>query len=289
MASRANGVLIRPQGIPRLRARTALKHLALGSVAVVIAFPFYWMVTTAFKSFFEATTFPPTMFPQEFHFENFVTAWNSAPWTGFFRNTFFIAIAVTVGELVTSILAAYAFARMNFKGKGAMFMILLASYMIPGEATLIPNFVLVTKVLHIQNTLAVQIIPFLASVFSIFLLRQHFLSIPNELADAAKVDGAGHLRFLRSVVLPLSVPVLVTVTLITALGVYDSFQWPLLVTNTDDVRPVQIGMAQFRTEFGAQYHLEMAAATFVIAPVVIVFLFLQRYLIQGVARTGIRG
>jgi multiple sugar transport system permease protein len=288
MASR-DTVLARPTGIPRLRPRTVLKHLVLGSVAVVIAFPFYWMVTTAFKSFFEATTFPPTLFPRELHLENFVTAWGDAPWPAFFRNTFIIAILVTVGDLVTAVLAAYAFARMRFKGKGVIFLILLATYMIPGEATLIPNFVLVTRYLHIQNTLAVQVIPFLASVFSIFLLRQHFLSIPNELADAAKVDGAGHLRFLRSIVLPLSVPVLVTVTLITALGVYDSFQWPLLVTNTDDVRPVQIGMAQFRTEFGAQYHLEMAAATFVIAPVVVLFLFAQRYLIQGVARTGIRG
>ena len=287
--AKAAGALARPSGIPRFRTRTVLKHIVLASVAIVIAFPFYWMVTTAFKSFFEATTFPPTLFPREFHLENFATAWADAPWVGFFRNTFIIAIAVTLGELATSILAAYAFARMSFKGKGVIFMLLLATYMIPGEATLIPNFVLVTRYLHIQNTLAVQVIPFLASVFSIFLLRQHFLSIPNELADAAKVDGAGHLRFLRSVVLPLSVPILVTVTLITALGVYDSFQWPLLVTNTDDVRPVQIGMAQFRTEFGAQYHLEMAAATFVIAPVVVVFLFAQRYLIQGVARTGIFG
>ena len=290
--ARSDIALARPSRIgriPRLRPRTLLKHLVLAAVAIVIAFPFYWMLTTAFKSFFEATTFPPTLFPQQFHFENFGTAWASAPWPGFFRNTVIIAVAVTLGELATSILAAYAFARMNFKGKGVIFMILLATYMIPGEATLIPNFVLVTKVMHIQDTLAVQIIPFLASVFSIFLLRQHFLSIPNELADAAKVDGAGHLRFLRSVVLPLSVPVLVTVTLITTLGVYDAFQWPLLVTNTDTVRPVQIGMAQFRTEFGAQYHLEMAAATFVIAPVVVLFLFAQRYLIQGVARTGIRG
>jgi multiple sugar transport system permease protein len=247
------------------------------------------MISTAFKSFFEATQFPPTMFPHELHFENFATAWGDAPWAGFFRNTFLIGIAVTLGELTTSVLAAYAFARLSFKGQGAIFFILLATYMIPGEATLIPNFVLVTRYLHIVDTLQVQIIPFLASVFSIFLLRQHFRSIPNELADAAEVDGAGHLRFLWSVVLPLSVPVLVTVTLITGLGVYDAFQWPLLVTNSDAVRPVQVGMAQFRTEFGAQYHLEMAAATFVIAPVVLIFLFAQRYLIQGVARTGIRG
>jgi multiple sugar transport system permease protein len=281
--------LARPSGIPRVRPRTVLKHVVLTAVAVVIAFPFYWMISTAFKSFFEATQFPPTAFPQELHLENFATAWGDAPWAGFFRNTLIIGVAVTAGELVTSVLAAYAFARLDFKGKGAIFFILLATYMIPSEATLIPNFVLVTRYLKLADTLQVQIIPFLASVFSIFLLRQHFRSIPNELADAAKVDGAGHLRFLWGVVLPLSIPVLVTVTLITGLGVYDAFQWPLLVTNSDAVRPVQVGMAQFRTEFGAQYHLEMAAATFVIAPVVVIFLFAQRYLIQGVARTGIRG
>jgi multiple sugar transport system permease protein len=285
----ASTALARPSGIPRIRPRTVLKHVVLTAVAIVIAFPFYWMISTAFKSFFEATQFPPTAFPQELHLENFTTAWGDAPWAGFFRNTLVIGVAVTLGELVTSILAAYAFARLEFKGKGALFFILLATYMIPGEATLIPNFVLVTRYLHMADTLQVQIIPFLASVFSVFLLRQHFRSIPNELADAAKVDGAGHLRFLWGVVLPLSIPVLVTVTLITGLGVYDAFQWPLLVTNSDAVRPVQVGMAQFRTEFGAQYHLEMAAATFVIAPVVVIFLFAQRYLIQGVARTGIRG
>ena len=285
----ASAAVARPSGIPRVRPRTVVKHLVLAAVAIVIAFPFYWMISTAFKSFFEATQFPPTAFPHELHFENFATAWGDAPWAGFFRNTLLIGVVVTLGELTTSVLAAYAFARMNFKGKGAIFFILLATYMIPGEATLIPNFVLVTKYLKIADTLQVQIIPFLASVFSVFLLRQHFRSIPNELADAAKVDGAGHLRFLWGVVLPLSIPVLVTVTLITGLGVYDAFLWPLLVTNSDAVRPVQVGMAQFRTEFGAQYHLEMAAATFVIAPVVVIFLFAQRYLIQGVARTGIRG
>ena len=284
-----SAALGRPSGVGRIRPRTVLKHVVLAAVALVIAFPFYWMISTAFKSFFEATQFPPTAFPHELHLENFATAWGDAPWAGFFRNTLVIGVAVTLGELTTSVLAAYAFARLNFKGKGAIFFILLATYMIPGEATLIPNFVLVTRYLHLADTLQVQIIPFLASVFSVFLLRQHFRTIPNELADAAKVDGAGHLRFLWGIVLPLSIPVLVTVTLITGLGVYDAFQWPLLVTNSDAVRPVQVGMAQFRTEFGAQYHLEMAAATFVIAPVVVIFLFAQRYLIQGVARTGIRG
>lgn len=280
----------RPLTTVRLpRGATIAKHLVLAGVAVVIAFPFYWMLTTAFKSFFEATLFPPTLFPATFHPENFTQAWEAAPWARYFVNTVIIAIAVTVGEITTAVLAAYAFARMRFRGKQVIFMLFLATLMIPSEATLIPNFVLVTKYLRWSNTLQVQIVPFLASAFSIFLLRQHFLSIPNELADAARIDGAGHLRFLRSVVLPLSVPVLVTVSLITGIGVWDSFLWPLLVTSNDTVRPIQVGMAQFRTEFGAQYHLEMAAATFVIAPIVLVFLVAQRHLIQGIARTGIRG
>ena len=273
----------------RPRGRTIVKHLILSAVAVVIAFPFYWMLTTAFKSFFEATLFPPTLFPTEAHPENFAQAWAAAPWARYFANTVIIAAFVTAGEVTTAVLAAYAFARMRFRGKQLIFMLFLATLMIPSEATLIPNFVLVTKYLRWSDTLHVQIVPFLASAFSIFLLRQHFLSIPNELADAARIDGAGHLRFLRSVVLPLSIPVLVTVALIQGIGVWDGFLWPLLVTSSDTVRPIQVGMAQFRTEFGAQYHLEMAAATFVIAPIVLVFLIAQRHLIQGVARTGIRG
>ena len=265
------------------------KHAALAAAAILIAFPFYWMVTTAFKSFFEATQFPPTLFPRELHPENFTGAWTAVAWPRYFTNTLIITLAVTAGELVTSVLAAYAFARMRFRGRDVLFLVFLATLMIPFEAVMIPDFVLVTRFLRIANTLQVQILPYLASVFSIFLLRQHFLSIPAELADAAKIDGAGHLRFLWTVVLPLSIPVLVTVALITGLGMYDSFQWPLFVTSSDDVRPVQVGMAQFKTEFGAQYHIEMAAATFVIAPTVLVFLFAQRYLIQGIARTGIRG
>ena len=271
------------------RGGTVLKHLILAAVAVVIAFPFYWMLTTALKSFFEATLFPPTLFPAEAHPENFAQAWAAAPWARYFTNTVIIVAVVTAGEITTAVLAAYAFARMRFRGKQLIFMLFLATLMIPSEATLIPNFVLVTKYLRWSNTLQAQIVPFLASAFSIFLLRQHFLSIPNELADAARIDGAGHLRFLRSIVLPLSVPVLVTVALIQGIGVWDSFLWPLLVTSSDSVRPIQVGMSQFRTEFGAQYHLEMAAATFVIAPIVLVFLVAQRHLIQGFARPGLRG
>jgi multiple sugar transport system permease protein len=135
----------------------------------------------------------------------------------------------------------------------------------------------------------VQIVPFIASAFSIFLLRQFFLSIPNELADAARIDGAGHLRFLWSIVLPLSIPALITAGLITFLGSWNAFQWPLIVTSKPDFRVVQVGLSAFRQEAGSSYHLLMAASTFVVAPIVLLFLVAQRYLVQGIARTGIRG
>ena len=277
------------------------KHFVLILTGAVVAYPFYYMLETAFKSFFEATTAPPTFFPTELHPENFVDAWNKAPWPRYFANTFFVAGANTLGELVTAVLAAYAFARMRFRGKNVLFALFLATYMMPGEATLIPNFVMMSKAppgvnpffpiprLNLYDTYAAQILPFLASAFSVFLLRQQFLAIPKELRDAAVIDGAGHLRFLWSVVLPISVPALVTVAILSFYASWNSFQWPFIVTSSEAVRPVQVGLNAFRAEAGSQYHLLMAAASFVVAPIVLLYLIGQRFLVQGVARTGIRG
>jgi multiple sugar transport system permease protein len=283
-----------PASSPRLagapRLGSLLRHGILIAVALVVAYPFYFMLASSLKDILEATRTPPTILPETVHPENYAEAWSKAPWGRYFLNTTFIALAVTIGELVTAVLAAYAFARMNFRGKNIVFTIFLATLMIPGEATLIPNFVLMSRrYLNLYDTYTVQILPFLTSAFAIFLLRQFFLSIPNELADAAKIDGAGHLRFLWSVVLPLSVPVLITVGLITFLGSWNAFQWPLIVTNRPDIRPIQVGLSAFRQEAGSSYHLLMAASAFVIAPIVVLYLVAQRYLVQGVARTGIRG
>ena len=269
---------------------TILKHAVLILVGAVVAYPFYFMVSSSLKEFFDAIAVPPTFFPSSLHFENYATAWNKAPWPRYFANTFLIAGVNTLGELVTSILAAYAFARMQFKGKAILFTVLLATYMMPSEATLIPNFVIVSKrFLNIYDTYWVQIIPFLATAFSIFLLRQQFLAVPKELYDAAVIDGAGHARFLWSVVLPISVPAIVTVAIISFYGSWNAFQWPLIVTNSPDIRPVQVGLNAFRAEAGSSYHLLMAAASFTVAPIVLLYLVGQRYLVQGVARTGIRG
>ena len=283
-----------------LRPSRIVKHAFLLVGALAMFFPFYWMLTTSFKTFAEAGQFPPTLLPTAWHPENWLEAWQQphANWATGFRNTIIVVAATTLGDLASAVLAGYAFARIRFRGRNALFVLFLATLMIPNEATLIPNYVLVSKstraclglpCLGLYDSLAVQVIPFLASVFSIFLLRQFFLAIPQELHDAARIDGAGHPRFLWSVALPLVRPALITVALVSALASWNAFLWPLLVTSRDEFRPVQVAMAQFNQEYGSFYHLAMAGASFVILPMVAIYLVAQKYFIEGIARTGIRG
>jgi multiple sugar transport system permease protein len=276
----------------RARPGAFVKHALLIFGAVVAAFPFYWMFTTSFKDFTEAARNPPLLWPTSWHPENWVEAWQypHTLWGRAFLNTIGIAAATVLGELVTAVLAAYAFARMRFRGRGILFALLLATIFLPSEATLIPNFVLMSRrFLGWYDTYTAQIVPFLTTVFSIFLLRQFFLSIPQELHDAARMDGAGHLRFLWSVALPLIRPALITVSLLAFLSTWNAFLWPLIITSSPEIRPIQVQLIQFTSEGGSRYHLLMAGAAFVILPTLAVYLIAQRYFIEGVARTGIRG
>jgi multiple sugar transport system permease protein len=276
----------------RTRPGGFLKHGLLILGGVVAAFPFYWMFTTSFKDFAEAARTPPTLWPSSWHPENWVEAWQypHTLWARAFLNTIGIATATVLGELATSVLAGYAFARMRFRGRGILFALLLATIFIPSEATLIPNFVLMSRrYLGWYDTYTAQIVPFLTTVFSIFLLRQFFLSVPQELQDAARMDGAGHLRFLWSVALPLIRPALITVSLLAFLSTWNAFLWPLIITSSPEIRPIQVQLVQFTSEGGSRYHLLMAGAAFVILPTIVVYLIAQRYFIEGVARTGIRG
>ena len=275
----------------RVIAAATFKHAVLIAGAVITAFPFFWMVTTSFKSFAEAQSYPPVFWPTVWHFENWVEAWNfpTTLWARSFANTLFIATVSTIATVITAVLAAYAFARMRFRGRSVLFAVFLLTIFIPNEATLIPNFVLITKYLGWYNSYQAQIVPFLASVFSIFLLRQFFMSIPQELQDSARMDGAGNVRFLWSIALPLVRPALITVSLLTFLASWNAFLWPLLVTSSPELRPIQVALMPFSSEAGTQYHLLMAGATFVILPTLVVYLIAQRYFIEGVARTGIRG
>jgi multiple sugar transport system permease protein len=269
-------------------ARIAI-HAALLLGCVVMAFPFYWMVGTAFKSNTEALASPPTLWPQQWHVENFPSAMAAAPFPRYFFNTVFVALWTVLGVLAVSALAAYAFARMRFVGKNVLFAAFLATLMIPSEVTLIPNFVIITRWLGWYDTYQAQVVPLIGSVFAIFLLRQFFMTIPQELEDAARIDGCSQLRFLWSIVLPLSTPALVTLALLNFLSAWNAFFWPLIVTRSADMRPIQLGLQAFSSEFGSRYGEQMAATTVVMLPTVLAFLLAQRYFVEGIARTGLKG
>jgi multiple sugar transport system permease protein len=206
----------------------------------------------------------------------------------YFFNSLFIGTATVLGVLATSALAAYAFARLEFPGRNMLFIILLATMMVPFEVTLVPNFVVISKLRWINHYQAL-IIPWTASAFSVFLLRQFFQGIPQDLYDAAVLDGASNFRFLTSIVIPLSRPALVTSALFTFLGSWNALMWPILVTSSPQIRPIQVGIASFITNAGTQVQLLLAAVTISIIPVILIYFVLQRWFIEGIATAGIRG
>jgi multiple sugar transport system permease protein len=274
------------------RIQSDLKRLALHLVllagAVWSLFPFVWMVLTSLKSYVEASA-AQSLLPMHWLFSNYVTAWKQVGiFPRYFANTLFIAAATVLGVLITSTLAAYAFARMEFPGRNVLFFVLLATMMVPFEVTLVPNFIIMRD-LHWIDHYQALIIPWTASAFSVFLSRQFFRSIPSELADAAVMDGCSSLRFLWTIMLPLSYPALVTSALFTFLSSWNSLLWPLLVTNNPLLRPIQVGIAAFITDAGTQVQLLLAAVTISIVPVILLYLVLQRWFIEGIATIGIRG
>jgi len=224
---------------------------------------------------------------KRFLWDNYKKAWNSAPFGLYFINNFIMALGATLLYLLTSILAAYAFAKMNFPLKNFIFMILLATLMVPGQLLLIPNYVILAKLKWIDTFWAL-IIPVSASVFGIYFLRQYFESIPQDLFDAAVIDGCSTYQVLCKIVIPLSLPVLLTLFLIGFLQHWNELLWPLIVTNSPEMRTLQVGLAVFRQESGIYWELLTAAASFSIVPIIILFLIVQRYYIQGIARTGLK-
>lgn len=276
------------------RRRVAL-HLKRNGVilgAIVMVLPFYWMIITSFKDYSEAMGFPPTWWPREFLWQNYVEAWNKpGPEFGGFARYYWVTvwtgIASTVGTLVTSVLAAYAFARMEFPGKGIFFYLVLATLMVPGQVLIIPDYIILAW-LGWLDTYKALVVPWLASVFSIFLMRQFFMTIPNDLWDAAQIDGAGRWRFLWRVLVPLSKPVMITSGIFAFISTWNSLLWPLVVTSKAEMRTLMVGLQVFSSEASNEFHLLMAASTFCVLPIVVVFFFLQRFFIEGIARSGLK-
>lgn len=269
-------------------------HLILILGAVVMVMPFAWMVSTSLKNQNEVFSYPPEWIPSTLVWDNYLRAWQAAPFARYFVNSIIVAVAVTLGTLVTSSLAAFAFARIRFPGRDALFAIYLSSMMIPHQMTIIPSFLVLRDLGDISPALGLDsyfalIAPFIAGAFGVFLLRQSFLTLPNELEDAAILDGCGKLGFLWRIVIPLSRPALATLALFTFMANWNSYLWPLIVTNSNDMRTVQIGLKYFvGQEGGSQWALLMAAAVFVTLPIVIVYLFVQKQFVQGIAGTGIK-
>lgn len=294
----------------RARARGArhpvvawLGFQAMTLAALLVLFPMVWMLAGSLKSAEEAARVPPTLLPDALAAgqwrvffdqvkDNYTRAWTSPPRAMTFARYFWVssvtAGVTTLGVLATSILAAYAFARLRFRGRDALFGALLATIMIPPHVLIIPNYLILERLGWLDSYLAL-VAPFLASVFVIFMLRQFFRTVPAALWDAARLDGASHGRFLWSVVLPMARPVLTTAAVVTFLAQWNSLMWPLIATTRPEMRTLMVGLQSFGQEGAAEPNLLMAAATFSMLPILVAFFFAQRFFIQSVARTGLKG
>ncbi len=274
--------------------------LILGATASVL--PFVYMLMTSVKTYGSATTnnfWPwPPLGDEPLQWNNFTEAittagmdkaWNIPLFVRYFANSVIVSVITVVGTVLTSILAAYALTHMNLPGRNLVFLLILATIMVPNDLTLVPKVVMMFN-LQWYNTYLALTVPFLVSVFGIFLMRQFFLQIPRDLFDAACIDGAGHLRFLFTIVVPLSKPAIVTTALLNFIWAWDNFKWPLLVTRDSNMRVLAVGLQQFlQGEGGTKVQLMMAFATMVVIPIVVFYFFTQKYFTEGVITTGIKG
>jgi multiple sugar transport system permease protein len=268
-------------------SKKVLIYALLTVFAAGMVLPFVWMVITGLKTQDEALKFPPTLVPKQFVFGNFSEAFRAVDFTRYFLNTVIMAFGTTALVFLTSSLAAYAFARLKFFGRDFLFTLFLAMMMVPMPVYLTPSYVILSRLGWIDTYLAL-IIPWSVNVFAVFLLRQHFKTIPTELFDAAKLDGLNHFQVLIRVVLPLSVPVLVAIGILEVISSWNSFLWPLIVTHSDAMRTIQTGLSYFAQAESTNYPLLCAASTFTILPLVVLYFFVQKRIMESYARTGLK-
>lgn len=258
--------------------------------AIISLFPFFWMVSQSLMTLGE--TLQIRWLPSVPQWQNYAEAWSRAKFGEYFLNSTLVTIGTIVGILITSILAAYAFARIKFPGSNLIFTLFLATMMVPESVTLIPNLFMIRGNIipwgNWNDTFWVLTVPFMANAFSIFLLKQFFQQVPNELWDAARIDGAGHMRFLTQIVLPISSAPIVTVILFAFTGAWNAFSWPLIVTSRK-WRTLMVGLYNFVSEAGTETHLLMAGAVISLIPVLVLYVFTQKQFTQGIATTGLKG
>lgn len=259
--------------------------------ASLIALPFFWMLSTSLKPDVRAVyQFPPDWIPDAPAWGNYLRAWNSAPFARYTLNSTIVAVSVMLLQVINGCLCAYVFSRIRFPGREAIFLLFLAVLMIPTQVTVVPNYIILSR-LNWLDTYWALIIPFGATAFGTFLIRQSFLGIPQDLVEAALIDGASHLQILRRIMIPLSKPAIITFALLSFNWRWNDYFWVLIMTTSDKMRTLPIGIVSMRggAEGGSNWHIIMAATIIVLLPILTLFIFAQRYFIEGIARTGIKG
>jgi multiple sugar transport system permease protein len=263
-------------------------HLLLLAGSVLMLVPFAWMLSTSLKEPSDVFIYPPQWIPQPVQWENYQKTVTVMPFGRFYVNSILQASAVTALQLLTASLAAFAFARLRFRGRDVLFLLYLATMMIPFPVTMIPNFIVMRYLKWIDSFRAL-ILPPSFSAFSTFLLRQYFMSIPLEMDDAARVDGASSFRIWWRIILPLSGPALAALAIFTFLGQWNSFLWPLIVTNSEEMRTLPVGLATFQGQYSVQWHLLMAGSVIAVLPILVIYIAGQKWFVRGITLSGMGG
>ncbi|MEK3724755.1 carbohydrate ABC transporter permease [Paenibacillus sp. FSL H8-0034] len=270
-----------------LRLPSFMHYLLLTVLAVIMIYPVYFAISYAFMTTEQVQAYPPSFFPESFQFENFILVTQMIPIIRFILNSFVVSMVITAGHLLTASLAAYAFSFLQFRGRNTLFAIFLATMMVPWEVTVIPNFMTIQQWGWMDSYLGLTV-PHIASVFGIFMFRQFFLQLPRELFDAAKIDGCGHMRTFASIVIPLSRPAIGTFMVYSFLKAWNMYLWPLLITNNEKMRTVQIGITMLKNEDYSHWNLILAGVTLVFLPSLLLLILGMKQLVSGITGGAVK-
>ena len=258
------------------------------AVLVIFIFPFLWMIMTAFKTMNETLQFPPKFFPDSLQWVNFVDAMKSGPFLTYFKNSVIVTLSIIVLQFLFMIPAAYAFAKYDFRGKSALFSLVLLAIMIPTQVTFIPVYLMMAD-WGLIDTLLPQIIPFLANAFGIFLLRQYFMQLPNEIIESARLDNASEFKIMMKIMVPMSKPAMATIALFSFVAHWNDYFWPLVMTDAVHVRPLTLGIAMLRSTEGiSNWHIIMAGNVVLVLPILLVYVFCSRQIVKAFVYSGIK-
>ena len=267
---------------------TVLKYAVLLALTVVALVPFVWMISSSLKTSIDVFSIPMRWIPQEFHFENYLQIWERVPLAIYFKNTAVLAVIVTFMQILTSSFAAYAFAKMNFKGRDLLFMCYIGTIAVPWQVYMVPQFIMMRSI-GLYDTIWALVVLQSFTAFGVFLMRQFYMGIPNDLSEAARIDGLSEYGIWARIILPLAKPAIATLCIFTFVNTWNDYMGPMIYLTTDIKKTIQVGLRRFIQAYSADYNLIMAASLCSLLPVTIVFLFLQRYFIEGIATTGMKG